>query len=74
MPFPLAPAIRGTVVEGALGGAAAALMASTSAVAGDFDIVTAGTVAVEVVVVDEGPKFVASLAPFMFATLRQTEL
>ncbi|KAI0192768.1 hypothetical protein F4808DRAFT_363538 [Astrocystis sublimbata] len=68
VPFPLAPAIIGTVavaVEGALVGAAVGLRASTSAVVGDLD---------SVAVVGSAPNLVASFVPFIFATLRPTKL
>ncbi|KAI0419591.1 hypothetical protein F5X98DRAFT_67628 [Xylaria grammica] len=69
VPLPFAPAIRGTVVDCAVGGVAAALMASTPAVAADFDaVIVAGAGA------GTGLEFVASFALFIFATLRQTKL
>ncbi len=69
LPLPLAPAIRGTEVECAVGDRAAALMASMSAVGADF-----GTVAVAGAGAGAGSEFVVFLALVIFATLRQTKL
>lgn len=71
LPFPFAPAIKGTVVEDmagdTVGGSATALTASTFAVVADLHMeAVAGVGACS--------GFVASFDPFIFATLRQTEL
>jgi hypothetical protein len=83
LPFPFAPAIKGTVVEDmagdmagdmvgdtvgdTVGGSAVALTASTFAVVADLHMEA-------VAGVGACSEFVASFEPFIFATLRQTKL
>ncbi|KAI0808750.1 hypothetical protein GGR55DRAFT_183354 [Xylaria sp. FL0064] len=69
VPLPLAPAIRGTEVEFAVGGMAVAVTASMSTFGADFVAVTvaaAGTGAES--------EFVVFLVLFIFATSRETKL
>ncbi|KAI1124314.1 hypothetical protein F5Y10DRAFT_32149 [Nemania abortiva] len=68
VPFPLAPAIRGRVAEGAVGDVASM---SAGAAADGFDT---GTVAGVVAGAGAVSELILSFVPFMFATARRAEL